>query len=462
MKVSFFGAAGEVTGSCHLIEAAGKRILFDCGMIQGGREEAKRNSERFAFDIRRIDNMVLSHAHIDHVGRLPLLRKRGYHGDIHTQFATKSLSKIMLEDSARLAAQDVSYENRRRERRGLKPLEPLYDEDDVREVLHQLRGHSYDEWFEIEDNIKVRLRDAGHIIGASIVELHAVENGVTKKLVFSGDIGPKGTPIIRDPSIVTEADLVMMESTYGDRLHRARADTIKELGEIFEAVHKTGGMVLIPAFSVGRTQEILYWFAQNFKEWGLDRMKIAIDSPMADKVTQLYDDHQDLFDEEAKKVWKQRLKPFSLPNLSFIKSVEDSQAMNNVKGEQIIIAGSGMCNGGRIRHHLKHHLWRESTHVIFPGYQAFGTLGRELVDGAKTVNILGERVRVAAHLHTVGGLSAHADQAGLMEWYGNFKDRPPVWLVHGEDKAREVLAAQLHDVYGAKVELARPGDAVEF
>lgn len=462
MKVSFFGAAGEVTGSCHLVEAAGKRILLDCGMIQGGRDEARRNTEKFAFDTRRIDSMVLSHAHIDHVGRLPLLRKRGYKGDIHTQFATRSLSRIMLEDSCRLAAQDVAYENRRRERRGLRPIDPLYDDDDVREVLHQLRGHAYDEWFEVEDNIKVRLRDAGHIIGAAIVELHAVEDGVTKKLVFSGDIGPKGTPILRDASVVKEADLLLLESTYGDRLHRARTDTIAELGEIFEDVHATGGIVLIPAFSVGRTQEILYWFAQNFHEWGLDRMKIAIDSPMADKVTQLYDDHQDLFDEEAKRLWRQRISPFRLPNLRFIQSIQDSQAINNIKGGQIIIAGSGMCNGGRIRHHLKHHLWRPSTHVIFPGFQAHGTLGRELVDGAKHVNILGERVRVAAKLHTVGGLSAHADQAGLMEWYSHFEGRPPVWLVHGEDKAREVLAAQLREVFGATVELARPGATAEF
>lgn len=462
MKVSFFGAAGEVTGSCHLVEAAGLRILLDCGMIQGGREEARRNTEKFAFDPRRVDTMILSHAHIDHVGRLPLLHKRGYHGDIHTHSATRSLSKIMLEDSARLAAQDTSYENRRRARRGLKPLEPLYDDDDVGNVLGQLRPHPYDRWIELDANVKFRLRDAGHIIGAAIVEIHAIENGKTKKLVFSGDIGPKGTPILRDPTEITEGDLVLMESTYGDRLHRARSDTLAELGEIFEAVHKTGGMVLIPAFSVGRTQEILYWFAQHFDDWGLGRMKIAIDSPMADKVTQLYDDHQDLFDEEAKRVWRQRMQPFRLPNLTFIKAIEDSQAMNKVTGGQIIIAGSGMCNGGRIRHHLKHHLWRDSTHVIFPGFQAHGTLGRELVDGAKTVNILGERVKVAAQLHTIGGLSAHADQAGLMEWYGHFKSRPPVWLVHGEDKAREVLASEMNDKFGAKVSLARPGDTAEI
>ncbi|AVP97637.1 MBL fold metallo-hydrolase [Ahniella affigens] len=462
MKVSFFGAAGEVTGSCHLVEAAGHRILLDCGMIQGGRDEARRNGERFAFDTRNLDTMILSHAHIDHVGRLPLLRKRGYKGDIHTQYATKSLSKIMLEDSARLAAQDVEYENKRRARRGMKPIEPVYDEDDVRDVLHQLKGHAYDQWFEPVPNVRVRLRDAGHIIGAAIVEVHADEDGQTKKLVFSGDIGPKGTPILRDPTTVTDADLVMLESTYGDRLHRARTDTIAELGQIFETVHQRPGMVLIPAFSVGRTQEILYWFAQNFEEWGLDRMQIAIDSPMADKVTKVYDDHQDLFDEEAKHIWQNKLNPFKLPNLRFIASVDESRRLNETKGGQIIIAGSGMCNGGRIRHHLKHHLWRDSTHVIFPGYQAHGTLGRELVDGAKFVNIFGERIRVQAQLHTVGGLSAHADQAGLLEWYGHFGSKPPVYLVHGEDPAREVLALKLREQFHAEVELARPGMTVSF
>ncbi len=461
MRVEFFGAAGEVTGSCHLVHAAGKVILLDCGMIQGGREEHQRNSAEFSFDVAKIDAMVLSHAHIDHVGRLPLLAKRGYRGPIYTQRATASLSKIMLEDSARLAAGDVEYVNRRRERRGQEPLVPLYDQNDVQDVLGQLEAIEYAVWEEILPGIRLRLSDAGHIIGAAIVELHADEEGGTRKLVFSGDIGPKGTPILRDPTPIAEADLVMMESTYGDRLHRNRGETLQELGEIFDEVHKTRGNVLIPAFAVGRTQEILYWFAQYFEEWGLKHFRIVIDSPMATKVIRVYDQHQDLFDDEAKRVWKGKHHPFKLPNLRLIDSIDESRALNDVGGGTIIIAGSGMCNGGRIKHHLKHHLWRNNAHVIFPGFQAHGTLGRQLVDGAETVHIFGEEIKVNARRHTIGGLSAHADQAGLLEWYGHFEKHPPVYLVHGEDPAREKLAELLLRQFGAKAVLTKPGMGAE-
>ena len=462
MRVEFFGAAGEVTGSCHLVHAAGKRILLDCGMIQGGREEHLRNADAFPFDVGSIDAMVLSHAHIDHVGRLPLLIKRGYRGPIHTQHATASLSRIMLEDSARLAASDVAYVNKRRRKNGQELLTPLYDEDDVAAVLGQFEGIDYDVWTEILPGVRLRLSDAGHIIGAAIVELHAEEAEGTRKLVFSGDIGPKGTPILRDPTPIREADLVMMESTYGDRLHRNRGDTLKELGEIFEEVHKTRGNVLIPAFAVGRTQELLYWFAQFYEEWGLAKFRIVIDSPMATKVIRVYDQHTDLFDEEARRVWQGRHHPFKLPNLSLIESIEESRALNDVSGGVIIIAGSGMCNGGRIKHHLKNHLWRDNAHVIFPGFQAHGTLGRELVDGADRVRIFGDEVQVNARRHSVGGLSAHADQAGLMEWYGHFDKHPPVYLVHGEDPARTVLADLLRKQFGATAELSKPGLSVEI
>lgn len=462
MKLTFFGAAGEVTGSCHLVEVLGKRILLDCGMIQSGRDEDKRNAARFGFDVRQIDALILSHAHIDHVGRLPLLRKRGYHGPIYTQHATRDLSKIMLEDAAHLAGADVEFENRRRARRGLKPIEPLFDEGDVEEVLRQFKAIGFDQEVELFPGIRLRLRDAGHIIGAAIVELWADEATGRRKLVFSGDIGPKHTPILRDPTPIEDADLVMLESTYGDRLHRTRDDTLVELGQIFREVGKRGGNILIPAFAVGRTQEILYWFAQHFDDWGLDRFRIVLDSPMATKVVGVYDRHQDLFDEQARQVWKGRIQPFRLPNLQMTASLQESMALNRIGGGLIIIAGSGMCNGGRIRHHLKHQIWRDTTHVVFPGYQAAGTLGRELVDGAKVVKIFGEPIRVKATLHTVGGLSAHADQAGLMEWYGAFRNRPPVWLVHGEDKAREVLAEKLRKEFSARVGLARPGETIEF
>ncbi|PJA40219.1 MAG: MBL fold metallo-hydrolase, partial [Lysobacterales bacterium CG_4_9_14_3_um_filter_62_6] len=285
----------------------------------------------------------------------------------------------------------------------------------------------------------------------------AVESGQQRKLVFSGDLGPKGAPILCDPTSIEAADLVMMESTYGDRLHRNRSDTLAELGEIFQQVRGSGGNVLIPAFAVGRTQEILYWFAQRFDEWGLADFRIVLDSPMATKVTAVYGQHQELFDIEARRVWKSGHDPFRLPNLRFVESIEESQALNRISKGLIIIAGSGMCNGGRIKHHLKHHLWRNDAHVIFPGYQAQGTLGRLLVDGAETVRIYGEEIKVNAHRHTIGGLSAHADQAGLADWYGQFKRRPRVVLVHGEDTARAGLAQVLRDRFAAEVTLAEVG-----
>lgn len=461
MRVEFFGAAGEVTGSCHLVHAAGKRVLLDCGMVQGGREEYARNADKFPFDLNTLDAMVLSHAHIDHVGRLPLLARRGYRGPVYTQHATADLSRIMLEDSARLAASDIERENRYRARRGKPDLAPLYDLDDVHKALHLLKPLAYDAEREILPGIRVRLRDAGHIIGAAIVELWADEDGATRKLVFSGDIGPRGTPILRDPATVADADLVMLESTYGDRMHRTRSDTVAELGQVFRQARASGGLVLIPAFAVGRSQELLYWLAQHHREWDLQDWDIVLDSPMAGRVLEVYDRHQDLFDDEARRIWRGDRNPFRLPRLRVAVEVRDSQALNQRRGGAIVIAGSGMCNGGRIVHHLRHHLQHERNHLVFVGYQAAGTLGRRLVDGAAEVRIFGEPVPVRAQRHTIGGLSAHADQGGLLEWYANFSARPPVYLVHGEDPAREVLAGRLRSDYGCEVTLARPGMSAE-
>ncbi len=461
MRVQFFGAAGEVTGSCHLVSACGRQVLLDCGMVQGGRDEARRNAAKFGFDVRKVDAMVLSHAHIDHVGRLPLLSRRGYRGPIWTHRATAELSRIMLEDAARLAEADVARENRRRARRGQQPIEVLYDVLDVDRALKQLRPIGYGERVEILPGIHLRLSDAGHIIGAAIVELWSEDDGRSRKLVFSGDIGPRDTPILRDATPIAEADLVLLESTYGDRLHRGRAATVEEIGHIVRRAHAEGGNVLIPAFAVGRSQEILYWMTRHFDEWGLRHWRIILDSPMASKVMQVYRQHRALFDEQARALWDDDRDPFDLPNLEVTTDVEQSAALNEVRGGMIVIAGSGMCNGGRIVHHLRHHLWRPSTHVVFAGFQAQGTLGRELVDGRSHVRIHDEQVRVAAQRHTIGGLSAHADQAGLMEWYGHFNARPPVWLVHGEDPAREALAANLTSTYGCAAGLARPGQVVE-
>lgn len=452
MRVRFHGAAGEVTGSLHEVEAGGRRILLDCGMLQGSPEHEARNAEPFPFEPSSLDALVVSHAHIDHIGRIPLLVKRGFDGPIHAQAATADLMPIMLLDAASLAEHDAERANRHR-RPGIPEVQPLFTRDDVEAAMRRVHPLPYDARTSIANGIDLCFRDAGHILGSSIVELWA--DG--RKLVFSGDIGPKGTPILRDPTPITQADLVLMESTYGDRNHRDRLDTVHELGDILERAFRERGNVLIPAFAVGRSQELLYWIAQNHETWKIARWHIFLDSPMAAKVIRAYERHVDLFDEEAKRVWHGKPTPFKLPNLHISESLEDSMAINRIEGGAIIIAGSGMANGGRIVHHLKHNLGRRNAHVVFPGYQAQGTLGRRLVDGAKWVRIHGSDHRVNAQVHTIGGLSAHADQRGLLAWYAHFEGAPPVALVHGEDRAREALSGEIHERHGREVFLARPG-----
>jgi metallo-beta-lactamase family protein len=457
MRIHFHGAAGEVTGSLHEVEAAGRRILLDCGMIQGSPEHERRNAEPFGFDVDALDALVISHAHIDHIGRVPLLVKRGFRGPIYAQAATADLMPIMLLDAA----------SARRERcRTCEPSPPERRARNLPAVFTRRRRRSDGAGASVavrrahDDRARASTsptRDAGHILGSAITELWA--DG--KKLVFSGDLGPKGTPILRDPTPIAQADLVLMESTYGDRNHRERIETIHELGDIFERAMQERGNVLIPAFAVGRSQELLYWFAQNWDAWKLSRWHVFLDSPMAAKVIRAYEKHLDLFDEDAQRVWKGKPVPFKLPNLHISESIEDSMAINRFEGGAIIIAGSGMANGGRILHHLKHNLGRRNAHVVFPGYQAQGTLGRRLVDGAQWVRIHGKDYRVNAQRHTVGGLSAHADQRGLLEWYGHFEGAPRVALVHGEDKAREALAGEIHERYGREVFLSRPGRFID-
>ncbi len=456
MRVIFHGAAGEVTGSLHEVETAGKRLLMDCGMIQGSPEAEARNAEAFPFDPGELDALIVSHAHIDHIGRIPLLVQRGFSGPIYAQKATADLMHIMLQDAAGIAEGEAKRADR--DRRGQPGAVPLYTKEDARAAMEQVRAIPYDTRIELFPGVEMCFRDAGHILGSCSVELW----GDGRKLVFSGDLGPKGTPILRDPAEITEADLVLMESTYGDRLHRDRAETIRELGGILDEAWRDGGCVLIPAFAVGRTQELLYWFAKYWDEWKMPRWQIFLDSPMASKVVEVYGRHRELFDEDAKAVWRERPDPFKLPNLHISGTSEESMAINRIERGIIVIAGSGMANAGRILHHFKHRLHRPETHVVFVGYQAQGTTGRRLVDGAQWVRIHGHDVRVNAQQHTVGGLSAHTDQRGLMDWYGRFAGHPPLALVHGEDKAREALAGELGEAYGITATLARPGLEIEL
>lgn len=455
MQIHFHGAAGEVTGSLHEVRSERHRLLLDCGLIQGSREAEARNAEPFPFDPAALDALIVSHAHIDHIGRIPLLVKRGFRGPIFAQAATAELMPIMLLDAASLAEADAARSHRHR-RPGEPEAEPLFAREDVQAAMRQVRALPYDARSEVLPGVVLCFRDAGHILGSAIVELWA--DG--RKLVFSGDIGPRGTPILRDPTPLREADLVLMEATYGDRNHRDRAATVHEIGEILEAAWRERGTVLIPAFAVGRSQELLYWFARHYEEWNLARWRIFLDSPMAAKVIAVYERHHVLFDAEAQRVWRDRSAPFRLPNLHVTDTVEASMGINRIDGGAIVIAGSGMANGGRILHHLRHRLAQRGTHVLFVGYQAEGTLGRRLVDGARWVRIHGRDVRVAAQRHTVGGLSAHTDQAGLMAWYGHFDPHPPLALVHGEDRAREALAGEIAQRYGVTAELPRPGEVL--
>ncbi|HEX7731954.1 MAG TPA: MBL fold metallo-hydrolase [Rhodanobacter sp.] len=457
MRIEFHGAAGgEVTGSCHLIETAGKRILFDCGMVQGGREAEARNAEPFAFDPASIDALVVSHAHIDHIGRVPLLVKRGFKGPIHAQAATCDLFPIMLLDAASLSERSAEFENRERAPHEPEAV-PLYTAADVATAQRQLHPLPYETDTEILPGVTLRLHEAGHILGSAMLELRA--DGRT--LLFSGDVGMRGTPILRDPAAPPRADLILMESTYGDRNHKDRAATVAELGQILAAARADGGNVVIPAFAVGRSQELLYWFAGHFEDWNLAKWTIFLDSPMAAKVMAVYDGHEELFDTEAAQVWRGRVKPFELPNLRVSESVDDSKAINRIHGGAIVVAGSGMANGGRVRHHLANNLAFARNHVVFVGYQAAGTLGRLLVNGVPRVRLFGEEITVRARIHTVGGLSAHADQQGLLDWYGASPNHPPVALAHGENPAREALAAALQQRYGTAVTLSQPGMRLE-
>jgi metallo-beta-lactamase family protein len=458
--LTFHGAAGEVTGSCHLLEAGGRRVLLDCGLIQGSRKDEARNRDAFPFDPASIDAVVLSHAHIDHSGRLPLLIRSGFTGPIHAHSATADLCRIMLRDAAYIQEKDAQWENRKRERKGLKPVTPLYTIHDVEAAMDRFEPMEYGDVREIIPDVRVHLHDAGHILGSSLVELTIGRGTKKRTLVFSGDLGRSGMPVLQDPEVIPKADRVVMEGTYGDRLHRGWEETRAELGEVLEEAVAREGNVLVPSFAVGRTQELLFLFAKHFKEWRLDRWRIYLDSPLAIDATEVYGRHVGLFDEVSRPLWVKLQNGALLPNLHLNHTAEESMALNDIRSGALIIAGSGMCSGGRIMHHLKHNVWRPECHVVITGFQARGTLGRALVDGAKRVRLWGETMRVKAKVHTIGGLSAHADQAGLTRWYAGFTNRPPLTLVHGEEDALEALSTHLKRTLKAPVAIATRGGSV--
>ncbi|HJV27167.1 MAG TPA: MBL fold metallo-hydrolase [Aromatoleum sp.] len=451
MNITFYGATREVTGSCFLVQTGRHRILVECGLIQGSHEHERHNRAPFPFSPRDIDAVVLTHAHLDHSGRLPLLVKQGFKGPIFTHRATADLCAILLEDAAYLQEREAEWERRKRKSHNQADIEPLYDADDVRRAVKCFVPLEYRTPTEILSGVGLTLLDAGHILGSSIVELKLGDGERARTVIFSGDLGHRDAPILCDPETVDKADLVVMESTYGDRLHRPWSETWAEIGEIIRSADSGRGNILIPAFAVGRTQELLYAFHQHFDDWKLGNWQIFLDSPLANRATEVYARHDEVYDVDALRWQAKGAAPLELPNLKVSRSTEDSMRINEISSGAIIIAGSGMCTGGRIRYHLKYNVWRENAHVLIAGFQAAGTTGRALVDGARHIHLWGDEVEVKARIHTVGGLSAHADQDGLVQWYGRIKGRPPVVLVHGEPQAMDALQQRLQASFHATV-----------
>ena len=457
-----FGATRQVTGSCHLLETTGGQVLLDCGMFQGPPETEKQNLRAFPFDPNRLDAVVISHAHIDHSGLLPRLIKAGYGGPIYVTPPTHDLLELLLKDAAHLELMDTQWENKRRQRAGKRLVEPLYTLEDVERVLSQRVAVAYGEVTEVLSGVRLNFHDAGHIIGAAIVELSLGAGDQGKTLVFSGDLGNRYSPLLRDPEGLKRADVLMLESTYGDRDHRSLSETLDEMRLALQDASRAGGNVLIPSFAVGRTQDILYWLGRFYRDGDLPQQRVFVDSPMAIEASEIYARYVGLFNRDDPEFiqamgrggWQEWL-----PILSYSRTSEESMALNKVQGA-IIIAGSGMCTGGRIRHHFKYNLWRRDTHVIISGFQPRGTLGRRLVDGVRRVSILGSEVAVRASIHTLGGFSAHAGQTELVRWAtGMQSSAPRVYLVHGEVEAMEALKQRLNQAkmraeiaeYGAEI-----------
>ncbi len=464
--ITFYGAAQEVTGSCHLLESpAIGRVLLDCGMHQGGDAVERIQDEVFPFDPASIDAVILSHAHLDHSGLLPKLYHEGFRGPVLCTTATAHLLEVMLHDSVGLYLRDLERNNIRNARRGRPAEDPVYDMADVEGVLKLCRGHRYRETIRFERGAELVFYDAGHILGSSIVDIRLREKGEEKTLVFSGDLGKHDSVLMNEPASPGKADLLLVESTYGDREHRAEEDSLTQLRDILSETWHRGGSVMIPAFAVGRTQDILFHLGCLHHQGELDPWQVFLDSPMAIAVTRIYDhwlgtlngdDVRHLTD-----VHRSSLERF-LPTLNLAMDTEESMAINRIKGGAIIIAGSGMCTGGRIRHHLKQRIWDDRNTIIFTGYQAQGTLGRIIVDGANYVRLFGEEYVVKAQVETLGGLSAHAGQRGLLEWITAFRPSPRTLLVHGEPQAQDALAEKLWQDHGLKVGIPARGESVAF
>ncbi len=463
--IRFLGATQQVTGSCYLVETTNGKVLIDCGMYQGEKKSKDSLENNFRFDPRSINAVVLSHAHLDHSGLLPRLARDGFQGPIFLTEPTHDLLEVMLKDAAFLQEKDVEWENKWRRREGKKLIEPLYNLKDVDNVLGQLSTVKYNQRSPVIPGFEVCFQDAGHIIGSSIVELWVFDNGNERKVVFSGDLGNHSSPLLRDPTVIESADILLMESTYGDRNHQNAEKTQEEFRQVLNGAMEDGGNTFIPSFAVGRTQDILYHLGRFYRNGTLQQNKVFLDSPMATNVSEIYIKHNDLYNNEDPEFKKAILGGWEswLPILTYSRTTNDSMAINKITRGCIVIAGSGMCTGGRIRHHFKHNIWQSRSHIIFAGFQARGTLGRALVDGAKQVKFMGQEFAVKAQIHTLGGFSAHAGQSQLIEWSGQFKGkRPQLYLVHGELDKMLVLQKKILENFNWYANIPAPGEIIPF
>lgn len=473
MKITFLGAAKTVTGSNFLVEASGKKFLVDCGMYQGKATEEKENGDPFLFNVNEIDFMLLTHAHIDHSGRIPKLYNEGYRNPIFATKATCDLCTIMLPDSGHIQEMEIEWRNRKRKREGKKELPPLYTAEEATKSLELFRGVKYDEIIEIDENIKVRFNDAGHMLGSSIIEIWATENGKIEKAVFTGDIGNNDIPLLASPTMIESADYLIMESTYGSRLHMRNDDKAEMFLDIVAETLDKGGTVVIPSFAVGRTQEIVYElnklkentddeeFIKKYKT--LMSVPVFVDSPLAISATEIFRENMDLFDDDVKEEMEKGDNPLEFAGLQFTRTAEESRELNEMNKSSIIISASGMCEVGRIKHHLKHNLWNPNSTILFVGYQAPGTLGAKLVAGEKMVKIFGEEIAVNARIEYIEGYSGHADQEWLLNFVYSFIKKPKhIFLVHGEEESQLVLKDKIIETVGIPVTIPDFGETYEL
>ncbi len=473
MKITFLGATKTVTGSNFLVETANKKFLVDCGMYQGQAEQEWENSAPFAFDVNEIDFMLLTHAHIDHSGRIPKLYNEGFRNNVYATKATCDLCSIMLPDSGHIQEMENEWKNVKRKRKGLPPEEPIYTAEDAIKCMEIFKPVSYDKIIDIDENIHVRFNDAGHMLGSSIIEVWANENGKMTKAVFTGDLGNNDIPLLSSPTMIESADYLIMESTYGGRLHMRNDDKAELFLNIVAETLNNGGTVVIPSFAVGRTQEILYEINMlkgqklddNFKSKYETLMKtnVYVDSPLATSATEVFEKNMNIFDEETQEIMKSGDNPLDFPGLKFTQSVDESKALNESDEPCVIISASGMCEVGRIKHHLKHNIWNPKSTILFVGYQAPGTLGRKIVDGAEKVKIFGEEFSVKARIEYIEGYSGHADQEWLLNFIYSFINKPKtIFLVHGEPEGQIVLKQKIQGTTQIPVIIPEYGEQYEL